>query len=204
MDCGQSAGGSPSSSGRNDRPCMVVLHEERTLRVPAGQVVEGQVGDDIGRVPLERSHLAVAVHLRVEVGALALEHLPLVEAGGPVGGLVAEVPLAEDRRLVARRVQLPGDVGQRIVQVCADRGHAVHMVVAPPSRSGASGPATPSLHGSRTGGHFVPLARLPCKVPVRIAARLGSQMLFVQKQRSKRAPSSAIRSRLGVRLIRLS
>jgi hypothetical protein len=35
-------------------------------------------------------------------------------------------------------------------------------------------------------------------VPVRIAARLGVQMEFVQKHASKRIPSDAIRSRFGV------
>ena len=40
-------------------------------------------------------------------------------------------------------------------------------------------------------------------VPVRMAARLGVQIEFVQKQLSNRIPSSAMRSRLGVRLMRL-
>ena len=41
------------------------------------------------------------------------------------------------------------------------------------------------------------------QVPVRMAARLGVQIELVQKQLSKRMPSSAMRSRLGVRLMRL-
>ena len=40
-------------------------------------------------------------------------------------------------------------------------------------------------------------------VPVRITARLGAQIELVQKQLSKRMPSFAMRSRLGVWLMRL-
>jgi len=40
-------------------------------------------------------------------------------------------------------------------------------------------------------------------VPVRIAARLGVQIELVQKQLSNRIPPAAMRSRLGVRLMRL-
>jgi len=39
--------------------------------------------------------------------------------------------------------------------------------------------------------------------PVRIAARLGVQMEFVQKQFVMRTPPAAIRSMFGVRLMRL-
>jgi hypothetical protein len=40
-------------------------------------------------------------------------------------------------------------------------------------------------------------------VPVRIVARLGEQIEFVQKQASKRIPSAARRSICGVALMRL-
>ena len=40
-------------------------------------------------------------------------------------------------------------------------------------------------------------------VPVKIEARLGVQIALVQKQLSKRMPPAAIRSRLGVTLMRL-
>ena len=151
------------------RCLVVVLDEERAILVTTGEVVEREIGDDVGGVALERTHLAVAVHLGVEVRPLTLKHFPLVETARPVGFGVAKVPLAEDRGLVAGGIQLLGDVGQAVVEV----------------------------------GPFVVTRLTWLYVPVSIAARLGSQMVLVQKQRSKRAPSSAIRSRFGVRLMRL-
>ena len=63
-----------------------------------------------------------------------------------------------------------------------------------------------AAQGVNSGRILPPKSRTPLRKllhPVRISARLGVQMEFVQKQLSKRMPSWAILSRLGVSLMRL-
>jgi len=73
--------------------------------------------------------LAIVDHLRVEIRPLALEDIPVVETGGPVRLALSEMPLADDRGLVAVALEDLGDVFLGVVEVGADGGDFIYMVV---------------------------------------------------------------------------
>ena len=109
---------------------LVVAHQEEGARGVAGlQPVDAHVGDDVGDIAL---HLALAVgegEEGVEILALPRQHGPVVEAGRLVARPLPQVPLAEDRRLVAAGPQVLGDVRQAVVDVRVERRDGVDVVV---------------------------------------------------------------------------
>ena len=110
--------------------CLVVVHEkERPLSVPPLQPVQTQVGYQICGVSRILDLLTVADHLRIEVGPLPLQDVPVVETGRPVVGPLAQMPLADNRRLVAVALEDLGDVLQTVVEVGANGGDTVDVVV---------------------------------------------------------------------------
>ena len=110
---------------------LVMTEQGERLVADAVEEVETIVGDEIGDVSAAfddgvRSGLQ---HDGVVVVALAGEHSPIVETGRVVRRTMAEVPLAEQRRLVAGGLQRLRKRPQRVVQQGVERGHAVHVVV---------------------------------------------------------------------------
>ena len=81
---------------------LMLRHQHERLRLVAPlQPVEGHVRDDVGRVTRHRDGFAVLDHRRIVVHALTGKDLPEVEAGR----IRAEVPLADDRGLIAGLLQ---------------------------------------------------------------------------------------------------
>ena len=84
------------------------VQEEGRVRFPlALDEGHGTIGQDVRQVALDDADLAVLVELRIGAAALTRNGDPVVEtrAGSRV---VAHVPLAEERRLVAGSLQLLG------------------------------------------------------------------------------------------------
>ena len=75
------------------------------------------------------------------VEPLPRQHAPVVEARRLVGRPLAEVPLAEDRRLVARLPQQLRVGGQAVVHVRRQGGDAVDVVVGAGEDGGPAGGA---------------------------------------------------------------
>ena len=75
------------------------------------------------------------------VEALAGEDGPFIEAGRAMGGAFAQVPLAEDGRLVAAGLQVFGEGGQAVVHRRSEGGYAVDVVVGAGEHAGAAGGA---------------------------------------------------------------
>ena len=82
---------------------LVVAEEgERPLDLALAQPVEAVIGDQVSDVAAPLDDAVVAIEEdRVVVVPLPGEHPPLVESGRVGLGPVAEMPLAEQRRLVA-------------------------------------------------------------------------------------------------------
>jgi len=109
--------------------CLVLVHEHERLRPVAAFVepLQGQVGDDVGRVAGEVGGAVGRAEPGVVVGALADQHPPVVEAGR----LGLEVPLADDRRLVAGLLEQLGERLLRRVELDAVVDHPVRVAVLP-------------------------------------------------------------------------
>ena len=84
---------------------LVLVHQHEGLvgRALVLEPVQRKIGDDIGGVTDVLGALAVLEHGRVVVGALANKHLGVVKAHGR--HMLAQVPLANDRCLVAHLLQ---------------------------------------------------------------------------------------------------
>ena len=108
---------------------MVQQQAERPVGVALVlQPVEGQVGGDVGGVAGDDAALAVIYKGRVVVLALSDEDVPVVEAGR-VGG---QVPLADDRCLVAGLAQELGEGLLAAVEGAGVVGESVLVAVLAP------------------------------------------------------------------------
>ena len=117
--------GAPRPAPRSGAaPCGA--HQEERLARPAGpDEVDGQVGDDVGDVAARVGLLAGrGVEHRIDVGALAGQDLPAVEARR----VAAEVPLADHAGVVAAGLEQPRDGLPRAVEAVEHR-HAVDVRV---------------------------------------------------------------------------
>ena len=92
---------------------LVLRHQEERLVLVAGlEPVDREVGDHVGDVTLVLHALAHLDHRRVVVAPLAGQDVPVIEAGG----IGHQVPLAEDRGLVAGGLEQFGKRDLRAVE----------------------------------------------------------------------------------------
>ena len=131
---------------------LVLTHEEEGLGLVAlGEPVEGDIGDDVGDVAGILDGLAHADHGRIIVDTLAGEDLPEIEAGG----IGAEMPLANDRGLVAGLLENLRKRGLRAIE--ADAAgivvEAVDVIVGAGEHGGAAGPADGVGHETAVEAH---------------------------------------------------
>ena len=97
---------------------LVMQHEEeRPVGRPRPDELDAEVAGDVGAVPLDRDRAPGHEKARVPVVPLAGQHDPAVEAGG----IGAEVPLADQARVVAAGAQLLGDRVTGAVEGVEDR-----------------------------------------------------------------------------------
>ena len=117
---------------------LVVHHqEERLVPGPLLDELDGEIGDDVGRVAACIRLLARRrVEHRVPVGALAGQDLPAIEADG----IAAEMPFADHAGVIARLLQQARDRHARAVEAVED-GNAVEVRVLPGQDRGAAGRA---------------------------------------------------------------
>jgi hypothetical protein len=108
-----------------------------------------QVGDQIGRIPLEPARPAQLEHLRVVVGALVGEDAPVVEPARVVDAAMAQMPLAHQRRLVAGRLEQPREPRLTRVEQGRQGQHPVDVVV------GAGQDRRPARRAQRVGAEAV-------------------------------------------------
>lgn len=107
---------------------LVVAHgEERSGRIPVPDKVDRFVRDDVGGVAHLAVHAALVDEERVEVGSLAGQDVPRIEAGRFVRLALAEVPLADHGGLVSVRAEMLGDVWQILCDLGVERRNVVHI-----------------------------------------------------------------------------
>ncbi len=109
---------------------LVVNHEaERAVLVAPPKPVETQVRDDVRRIPFDHLDPTWAVELRIDVLALEGQDLPFVESSRIRTLRQSQMPLAEDRRLVARILQRFGVGAHPMIHVGVDGRHPVDVTV---------------------------------------------------------------------------
>ena len=120
------------------------VEEEGLLAAPVLEPLDGLVGEDVGVVALELLAAPVDVELWIEVGALALEANPVVEAGSGFVVVVAHVPFADEGGAVAVLLEVLGEedgaLGNRALVV--DHAMVVHVL------AGQDGGAARGAEGS--------------------------------------------------------
>lgn len=117
---------------------MVIHEQKRLVRIAAVfQIIERQIGDEVGDVAGVRDVLAVFDQDRVVIRSQPDEDFPDVETGR----LAGQVPFAEDRRLVARLLQHFRKGRLRAVEAVAVSLEAVLMAVFSREDDRAAGPA---------------------------------------------------------------
>ena len=189
--------GSHSRCGR-----LVLAHQQERLRLVAVlQPVDARIRDDVGGIALVLHLLAVVDHRRVVVHALARQDVPLVEAGR-IGD---EVPLADDRRLVAGAVQQLGERDLRAVEPAVGVVvEAVAVGVFPGQDRGPAGPADGIRHDAAVESHPFPgqaidVRRLdqPARIVVSADGLIG--MVVAEDEEDVRGPSTGRRVLRGRR-----
>ena len=115
---------------------LVLAHEHpgAVLLVLVLEPAEGEVGDDVGAVPLDRASAVLVDQHRVVVVPLAGEHVPVVEALG----VRVEVPLADHRGPVAGAAELLGEGPLVPVELVAVAAEAVRVAVLAGEDGGAA------------------------------------------------------------------
>ena len=94
---------------------LVLAHQHERLRlVPVLEPLQRDIADDVGHIARHRDLLAHFDHRRVIIDALARENLPKIKARW----IGAEMPLADDRRLVAGLLE---QLGKRLLRA-VERG----------------------------------------------------------------------------------
>ena len=138
---------------------LVVHHqEERLVARPRLEEVERQVGDDVGGVAARVGLLAGRrVEHRIDVGALAGQDLPAIEAGR----IAAEVPLADHAGVVAALLQQPRHRHARAVEAVEHR-HAVEVRVLAGEDRGAA------RRADRVGGEDARQQRALARQPIEV------------------------------------
>jgi hypothetical protein len=111
------------------------------------------VGDDVGDVALVAHRAVRRVELRIEVLALIRQHLPVIEAHGVVFRAVAEVPLAEHRGAVARRLERRDEGLVVVRQGRGERGDGARVAVGAGEEGRATRRAQRVLHQRAVEAH---------------------------------------------------
>ncbi len=107
---------------------LVLAHEEKRLgRVAIAQPRDRRVADEVGAIALAPHAPRRREELRVVVAVLPRQDLPVIEAGR----LADEVPLADHRRGVARRLQRLGHRPLAAVKGARVVDEAVGLAVQP-------------------------------------------------------------------------
>ena len=97
---------------------LLVHHQEERFVSRTGlEKLNRQVAGDVGAVPLDRERVPRREELRVPVGTLARENHPAIEAGR----VAAEVPLADDARVIAACLKPLDGVVAGTVEAVEDR-----------------------------------------------------------------------------------
>ena len=145
----------PGAVGR-----LVLAHEQEGLVLPAAvEPLQGVVGDEVGDVALVMHLAAGAQEVGIVIIALARQNLPVVETGR----IAHQVPLADERGLIARAPQRLGEGPLRTVERLPLVGReAVDVAVLAGKDGGAAG----SADGVATEALFeqAALARQPVNV----------------------------------------
>ena len=128
---------------------MVIHEHEGSVFVAVFQPVECEVGYDVCGISLVVNFFAHVVHHGVVIRALSGEYVPVVKSGGVIVPAVSEMPFAHHCGLVSRCLQEFGKCDLSPVQVCAQCGYAVDVIV----RSGQD--YRPARRANRVGAKAV-------------------------------------------------
>jgi hypothetical protein len=107
------------------------IEKEWPARIaPVLEPCQGLVCQNIGGVSLESPALVIDIKRRVEIRALALKADPMVETGPWSIVLMAHVPFADEGRLIAGLLEVPGEKHRpfRLRPLVIDNTMVVHVL----------------------------------------------------------------------------